>query len=170
MEKSLNNGDLFITNMVKEYSRTTGCTDANEIVKQWLERRKKGYETEEKILSALLSSEQKSCIPIIAKQLKDIFDTDLNKVIQDSIEMQIEREKPHELQTPEKPAGEMRGKLVVIKTAISTQELVQKVQDAMDTINKVYIAQPDMQNLWMQRVNTAKKEMEKKIQRFKNHG
>jgi len=156
--------------MAKEYSTIKGCTDANEIVAKWLERRKKSYDTEEKILSALLSTEQKSCIPVIARQLKDIFDTDLNKVIQDSIEMQIEQEKPHELQTPEKPAGEMRGKVAVLKTSTSTKELVQKVQDAMDTINKVYIAQPDMQNLWMQRVNKAKKEMEDKIQRFKNHG
>lgn len=156
--------------MAKEYSKITGCTNANEILKQWLERRKKGYETEEKILSALLSTEQKSCIPIVAKQLKDIFDTDLNKVIKESIEMQIEREKTHELQTPEKPAGEMRGKLVTLKTSTSTRELIEKVNDAMDTINKVYVAQPDMQNRWMQRVNKAKKEMEQKIQRFKEHG
>lgn len=59
--------------MAKEYSKTTGCSDANEILKKWLERRKKGAEAEEKILTSLLKEEQASCIPIVAKQLKQIL-------------------------------------------------------------------------------------------------
>jgi hypothetical protein len=144
------------------------CSDANEILKKWLDKRKKSYDAEEKILSSLLNNEPIGCIPLVAKQLKQFFDTDIDKVIKESIEMQIEKEKPHEIQTPEKPAGEMRGWKEIIKTATSEKELDFKFNEAINSINKVYSSQPKMQELWRKRINTIKDETIKKIERKKN--
>lgn len=152
--------------MAKEYSKPTGCSDANEILKKWLERRKKGAEAEEKILTSLLKDEQIACIPVIAKQLKQFFDTDINSVIQEAIELQIKRDRPHETAIPEEENALMRGKKKVLESAISINELNDKLNDALESMNRVYTNKPDMQNLWTKRLNTARDEVLKKIKRL----
>lgn len=151
--------------MTKEYSKTTGCSDANEILKKWLERRKKGAIAKEKILTSLLKEEQASCIPIVAKQLKAIFDTDINSVIQEAIKLQIEKDLPHEVQAPEDENALMRGKKKILESAASINELNYKLNDALESMNKVYGNRPDMQTLWTKRLYQSRDNLLKKMKR-----
>lgn len=143
------------------------CSDANYILKKFLERRKKAVEAEEKILSTLLTEETKSCIPIVAKQISEIFDVDFSKVVRDAIETQIEAERPHEWIPPSVPGGEMKGRVEVMKSSSDMTKLEELTKKATDKIKEVYPREPKMQDLWMGRVSRARKEALDKIMRLR---
>lgn len=143
------------------------CSDANNILKKFIERRKQAVEAEEKILSSLLTDESRACIPVVAKQISEIFDMDFNKVISDAIQTQIEAERPHQFVPPAPPAAEMKGRTEVIKSASDMAKLEELTKKATDKIQEMYPKEPNMQDLWMGRVSRARKEALDKIMRLR---
>lgn len=169
-EPILNSEDPPI-NMSADKTKTV-CGDIDKILKEFAEKQKKRQNVEKEVLSSLLKDKEfLACIPTVSKQLEDDFGISLNQIIANYIREASADEKPVEHVIPTPEAGEMRGYKKIIESAKSVSDLTQKLEEAKQTLHKVYSKgtpkDSEMISLWTKRLNTARDNVLKKLE--KNH-
>lgn len=132
----------------------SSCPNLDQVVKDFIQKRKRATEIEEKLLTDIVGKVDIGCLPSLLKQLEKTFDIEFKNLITIAIENQLESEKPTNLVPPQKENAMMRGHLKVIESSFSVDELNYKVNEALNDMKSVYKNDPKMQNMWDKRIKT----------------